>query len=379
MPTLLMYAQDTKGLGHIRRSATIARTLLGLGDDVSVVLATRSSWPGATALGDRFQLLRLPVRAVDPGSEAQREEVLAAREERSDLLRTAVSRIRPDAIVVDNEPLGVKGEMRAAIEAAPSSTRIVYGMRDVVDIPERTHAKWADLGALDVMRRRFARILVYGHPTLFDTLGTYDLGPELLARASYNGYVCAPPDRLDIAGFRERHGLGTAPFVLVTGGGGIDALPVLRLTVEAARLLPGCPRLLLVTGPLMPDADRTAAAELAAAHGHVVATEVEMLPALADAAVAVTMGGYNTVIEALTLGRRPVIVPRATHKQEQLIRARAFAGHGLVRFLEPDATTPRVLADQLAAELAAPGRIDAAPYLDPYGRRAAATLLDLVS
>lgn len=381
MPTtILMYAQDTKGLGHIRRSITIARSLLELRDDVAVLLATRSSWPGAFELGPRFEVLRLPHRFVEPAAtpEEQPREAIAARGLRQALLREAVVHLRPSVILIDNEPLGVKGEMREAIEAAPPSTRIVYGMRDVVDTPERTHAKWAELGVPEVLLDRFDRILVYGHPDLFDTLGTYELDPALVARAGYNGYVCAPPERIDGAGFRARHGIGTAPFVLATGGGGIDAFPVLRLAVEAARLVPGCPRLLLVTGPLMPEEDRAAIAELAAPDGHLVVREVEMLPALAEAAAAVTMGGYNTVIEALMLGRRPIIVPRATHKQEQLIRARAFADRGLVRYLEPEATTAATLAREIAAELADPGRIDATPYLDPHGRRAAATLLGLV-
>lgn len=379
--TVLMYAQDTKGLGHIRRSLTIARSLLRMSDDVSVVLATRSQWPAAFTPAERFEVLSLPSRPLDPGSaDGQHLRRAAAdRAERAAVLRDAVLARRPDVILIDNEPLGVKGEMRDAIEAAPPSTRLVYGMRDVVDIPERTHAKWAELGALDVLRRRFERILVYGHPELFDTLGTYELGPELVARAAYNRYVCAPPERIDGAGFRERHGLGDEPFVLATGGGGIDAFPVLRLAVDAARLLPARPRLLLVTGPLMPDEDRAAADDLAARDGHLVATEVEMLPALAEAAAAVTMGGYNTVIEALMLGRRPIIVPRATHKQEQLIRARAFAARDLVRYLEPEATTPETLAGALAAELAGRGRIDASPYLDLHGERAATTLLGLLA
>ena len=37
-----MYAQDTLGLGHVRRSATIARALLAQREDAAVLLASKS-------------------------------------------------------------------------------------------------------------------------------------------------------------------------------------------------------------------------------------------------------------------------------------------------------------------------------------------------
>jgi predicted glycosyltransferase len=90
------------------------------------------------------------------------------------------------------------------------------------------------------------------------------------------------------------------------------------------------------------------------------------------------MGGYNTLVEAMALGRRPIVVPRATHKREQLIRAEAFAAHGLVRCLPPAELNADELAAALDAELAEPGRIDAGPYLDLHARRTAQALLEVI-
>ncbi|HKE89405.1 MAG TPA: glycosyltransferase, partial [Gemmatimonadales bacterium] len=51
----------------------------------------------------------------------------------------------------------------------------------------------------------------------------------------------------------------------------------------------------------------------------------------------VSMGGYNSVCEALAVGRPLVIVPRATHKVEQKIRAELLVGQGLAKCVLPQA------------------------------------------
>jgi predicted glycosyltransferase len=55
-----------------------------------------------------------------------------------------------------------------------------------------------------------------------------------------------------------------------------------------------------------------------------------------DAAdVVVSMGGYNTICEILTLRKRAVVVPRTRPVQEQLIRAERMARLGLMRVIHP--------------------------------------------
>src|SRR5256714_9878585 len=57
------------------------------------------------------------------------------------------------------------------------------------------------------------------------------------------------------------------------------------------------------------------------------------LMAAADAVV--SMGGYNSVCEALAVARPLGIVPRATHKGGQQIRAETLAARGLGRWGHP--------------------------------------------
>jgi predicted glycosyltransferase len=144
--------------------------------------------------------------------------------------------------------------------------------------------------------------------------------------------------------------------VVVTVGGGGDGQTLVEVYLRAlASGLLDRVSSIVVTGPLMPPAARERLNRLAAALPHVrLRTLVEDFAAyLAAADVVVTMGGYNTLSEAIALGKRPVVVPRPSKSgsDEQIIRAERFDKMGIVTVVAPDDLTPDRLADAVAAEL----------------------------
>ena len=84
---------------------------------------------------------------------------------------------------------------------------------------------------------------------------------------------------------------------------------------------------------------------------------------LAQADVVVSMAGYNTVCELLTLRKRALLVPRVKPGQEQCIRAERMAALGLLRMLHPDQLTPATLMSALRTELEAFARHERVPQL----------------
>jgi predicted glycosyltransferase len=92
------------------------------------------------------------------------------------------------------------------------------------------------------------------------------------------------------------------------------------------------------------------------------------------------MGGYNTLVEALSAATPTVCVPRVAPRSEQLIRARAFAGLGLVRVVEPARLSASVLRQEVTSALDASSLSGqfAEAGLDLGGaRRAAEFLIEL--
>ena len=67
---------------------------------------------------------------------------------------------------------------------------------------------------------------------------------------------------------------------------------------------------------------------------------------LAAADLVVSMAGYNTVCEALSLNARLLLVPRNQPRLEQQIRAERLAELGLARVLLPEQLTARKLAHE---------------------------------
>jgi len=79
----------------------------------------------------------------------------------------------------------------------------------------------------------------------------------------------------------------------------------------------------------------------------------DFLPRLLDymtaADIVVSLGGYNTMSEVVSLGKRAVVVPYADEHQEQVLRAALLDRLGVIRTVAPDRLTPQRLADAILA------------------------------
>jgi predicted glycosyltransferase len=79
------------------------------------------------------------------------------------------------------------------------------------------------------------------------------------------------------------------------------------------------------------------------------------LPCLSDSFdsvdAIVCMGGYNTLVEALALGRPVVCIPRVSPRSEQFLRAAAFQKRNLLDMIPPNKLTPDLLSRRIEAAL----------------------------
>ncbi len=338
--TVLLYAQDSKGMGHITRTLTIARHLLAAHPNAVAYITTESPITGDFALPERCDYVKLPAA---PGLRALRTQ----------LLHDTALGLAPDLVLVDHEPLGHKGEFSdglRALKARCPTTRFVFGLRDIMDDTRRIRAQWRELGVYDAFESLYDGIAVYGSRTLYDVAQAYDIPPAVHPKVHYCGYILRELPTVDPDVVRQQHGLPrNGPLVLATVGSGSDGYPVLEAAQGAVqRLRATFPDLqaILVTGPFMP-ADRRAALETRATANCRVVARADNLQLMAAADAVVGMGGYNSVCEALAVARPLVIVPRATHKIEQQIRAETLAAHGLARWVHPKELSGERLAEAL--------------------------------
>jgi predicted glycosyltransferase len=358
----LFYSHDSYGLGHIRRTLSIAQRLLKDFSQASALVLTGAPRAHYLRYPSRCDYVKLPsVTKSFNGQYVSREIAMTLEQTvalRSRLIGEAAESFRPDVFLVDHTPLGLCGEIRGVIEepliCASGSLRVL-GMRDILDEPAAVRRTWQREGIFRCLRNCYDLILVYGQRELFDPIAAYEIPDDVAAKMVFTGYIArtgttVPPQQL-----RQQFAPRTGRLVVVTVGGGGDGNRPLRSFLEGYRALGPAPpfEALLITGPLM--SPRKRARLFDQTEGLAGATVLEFhpdVPALYRAAdFVIAMAGYNTICELACAGAGALLVPRTSPRKEQLLRARLLSEAGLARYLTAQEATPAALMRETLAGL----------------------------
>ncbi|MBX2883083.1 MAG: hypothetical protein KTR32_24230 [Granulosicoccus sp.] len=333
---VLLYSHDTFGLGHLRRCRAISGALTASSEHISALIITGSPVAGRFTFPNRVDYVRLPgvTKRVD-GSYVSDKLGLDIDETttlRSGLIKSLVEQFVPDLIIVDKEPTGFRGELLPALEwlYEHSSTRLVLGLRDILDSPKPLADEWKRKGGVEAVKRFYDEIWVYGLESIYDPTSGLELPADLRERMHWTGYL-------------RRESLTRTPtldepYILVTPGGGGDGQAMVDLVLRAYEQDPLLkPKALLVFGPFLTGQARVDFEQrIAQLDGRIEAVgfESNMENLMAGAQGVVAMGGYNTFCEILSCDVPAIIVPRTVPRLEQYIRACRAEELGLVRMLD---------------------------------------------
>lgn len=380
-PRVLFYVQHLLGIGHLKRAATLARAMEAAGLAVTIVSGGKDV-PGLDIGGSAFVQLA-PMRSqdehflvmLDDDDQPVDDAIRDAR--RNDLLAT-VARVRPHVVLTELFPFGrrhLRGEIIPMIEAARAQSppaAIVSSVRDILVEPSK---KERGPEMVEMVQRYFDRVLVHGDPALVPFERTFPLASAIADRLLYTGYVVDPPPP-DAAA----RGLGRDE-VIVSAGGGALSEPLLTAAI-AARPMTCLADLTwrLLAGPsLPPDAwDRLRAL---AGDGEGIILErarPDFTALLANCALSISQGGYNTVMDVLAAKVRAVIAPYAGGKEtEQTERARLLSADGALQVVWEEELSALRLAEAVDAAMAGPQ--PDADRIDTDGAAASARLLAAVA
>ena len=372
-PRIALYGHDTFGLGHLRRNLTLAHRLARDFPTAHLLALTGSPQMHALPLPPRFDFVKIPSATKDAAGAYKARSLDLSLGELTDLrsriIAEALLSYNPDLVLVDHAPSGMAGELiepLARLRAANPSVRLVLGLRDIIDEPERVRADWAAADLLSWMDQTYDRVFIYGVPGVGPSPEEYGLSQRLNGRVRYTGYVLwAEPGatRLQV---RARLGMaGEDRLVVATVGGGGDGDAILSSLLDGfAANGDGATQLVVVSGPLMAGAATRVLRAKADANPNARLLEFEPdLPALVAAAdCVVSMAGYNSMTEILAAGTPAVVVPRVEPRLEQWIRATAMERLGLCTVVHPADATPGRLAEAVAGALAARRRITPLPF-----------------
>ncbi|MCP5071844.1 MAG: hypothetical protein GY947_00930 [Rhodobacteraceae bacterium] len=344
---VLLYSHDTFGLGHLRRSRTIAGALTKADTGLSALILTGSPVAGRFTFPERVDHIRLPgVTKMTDGSyvsEALGLDIDETTSLREGLIRTAVERFEPDLVIVDKEPTGFRGELLPTLQwlREYGRTKVVLGLRDVLDEETALASEWQRKDAVTAMADFYDEIWVYGLKSIYNPLKGLT-------------YPTAVDDRMHWTGYLRRETWGDAdtgdePFILVTPGGGGDGELLVDQVLKAYEADPDLrPIAHIIYGPFLSGQTRIEFEDrVARLKGRVVSLgfESRMESLMANAQGVIAMGGYNTFCEILSFDKRAIIIPRKKPRLEQYIRASRAEQLNLVRMLDPDrdGTNPDVM------------------------------------
>lgn len=350
---VVLYSHDTFGLGHLRRSRAIASALVRAEVAASAIILTGSPVAGRFTFPESVDHIRLPgVKKLADGSYVSQTSGMDIDQTtalRAGIIQSAMQEYEPDLLIVDKEPTGFRGELLPTLEALQDTrkTRVVLGLRDVLDEPEVLAREWSRKYAVEAAEAYYDEIWVYGPKSVYDPTEGLPLSDEARERLRWTGYL-----RREIG---ETADAPDPPYILVTPGGGGDGAHLVNLVLSAYEQDPDlAPRAVLVYGPFLSGEVREEfETRVARLNGRVTAVgfEAEIEGMFAGAEGVVCMGGYNTFCEVLSFDQRAVIVPRTTPRLEQWIRADRAERLGLVRMLDEsrDGLTPAAMIAAIRA------------------------------
>ncbi|WP_293807726.1 glycosyltransferase [uncultured Bosea sp.] len=360
-PRVLIYSHDTFGLGHIRRCRAIANALIASFPHISVIIVSGSSVISSFQFGDGIDYVRIPgIEKQSDGSYEPHHLNLDLSDTirlRTDIIKQTVLSFDPDVVIVDKEPVGLRGELKPSLDILRRrGARIVLGLRDVLDEPAAVLEEWSRNGALEALDTVYDDIFVYGLENVYQPLTGLPGQQRFADKVRYMGYLKRavpspmPPNRYPR--------ITKQPFVLVTPGGGGDGAGVIDWVISAYEADPTIELpALIVFGPFMSREKRKEFAERIARNpkleGLGFEPRLELLMNRAHCVVA--MGGYNTFCEILSFDKPALIVPRVRPRLEQAIRAGRADELNLVDTLYDPSQTgegerdPRVMAAALHA------------------------------
>ncbi|MSO65112.1 MAG: hypothetical protein EXQ85_04825 [Alphaproteobacteria bacterium] len=351
---VLIYSHDTMGLGHLRRCRTIAHSLVERFKNLSILILSGSPIIGSFDFRARVDFVRVPgVIKLRNGEyttlnlHIDFEKTLSMR---ASIIKHTAEIFDPDMFIVDKEPLGLRGEVTETLELLKErGTRLVLGLRDVMDAPTLLAPEWQRKNVLPALRTLYDEIWVYGLPQICEPLADMPLPKSVTDKMSYTGYLRRSVPKISTP--RPAPEVTRQPYLLVTPGGGGDGEDLVEWVLRAYEGGGWLPYgALIVLGPFMqPERQeefKARASRLRRVEAITFDAHMESLEA--NAAGIVAMGGYNTFCEILSLDKRAIIVPRTEPRLEQYIRAARAQTIGLIRMLENDGKLDRqVMIDAL--------------------------------
>lgn len=372
--SVLIHCQYVYGIGHFVRAVELARSFSRC-FDVHLVSGGEPVPNFPLPDGVRFTQLPAIFKEETSASLIPVDNTIglgACFDMRAHMLAELVSTSPPDILVTEHFPFGLLFETEALaligqVRSARSGALVVSSVRDVI---ESERGSTMDAHVCQLLNRFFDLVMVHGDARVVGLRASFPLIERVAVPIVYTGYVVAPAAKL-------RPRTGPPLLVAAIGGGRIGQELLSALATSHLELVPYWQHdLLLFRGafsqavdlPIIEGASLRVCAFDRAAYRQ----------SLAEANGVICLGGYNSVLEALSMSLPTLVYKRSFmgNNREQALRAELFAASGLVKTFDESDLAADKLASMLHSHFSS--RLDALAELDFRGAdNACQTLLSI--
>ncbi|MBZ8183088.1 glycosyltransferase family protein [Oscillatoria salina] len=349
-PRILIHCQYVYGIGHYVRSVELAR---GLRERFDVFLLNGGESVPNYDLPPEVTCFQLPaiykdeqagnLIPVDPSLSI--DDCFKAR---ASAIEQLIGQLEPDILISEHFPFGLLFEAEvmqliALVKNCNPKAKIVSSVRDVI---ESEKGGQQDAYICSLLNQWYDLVLVHGDKQIIPFSSSFPLAEKIEIPVHYTGYivqaVTPPIPKAD------------PPLLMVSVGGGRLGDELLYAVLDAHETVASQWRhhLVLFTGAFQKDIQKLRSRVEKYAHSHVTIHEFDRdryRQMLAAASAVICLGGYNSLLEAVSARLPTLVYQRKFHGQnkEQALRSRFFERSGLVKILSPDDLS----VDQMAARI----------------------------
>lgn len=344
MRAVMIYVQHLLGIGHLMRARRLAEALAAQGFDVHLV-------SGGMPIGGRLprgvRTVQLPpIRVSDASFTPLRDGDFqpiddAYRARRGERLLAAYEAARPSAVLFETFPFGRRSlrfelfPLLERIDATRPRPLVISSIREILQVQqkrdrEREMLEWA--------ARWFDAIFVHGDRRFARFEETYSFAGDVTPPVHYTGFVLGDQGLAHDDRPRDE--------VVISAGGGGVGIELLALALAAQhRSRFGHLTWRVLAGPNIPDAGMDRLRGAAGPNAVVERSRVDFASLLRRAFISISQAGYNTTMDVMTSGARPVVVPFSGNGEtEQRARGERLRDFGLAVVVDDRALTPERLA-----------------------------------
>lgn len=351
-------------MGHLVRSTEIVRNLV---KDFQVYFINGGPEIAGFEMPSQVELIRLPALWLEEGkfTVGDNQSVEEVKEIRKNLLISEFDKVKPDCLITEFFPFGrhkLFFELIPFVEHIKNTspnTKIVCSLRDVIG--KESEPEEEEI-ICNLMNRYFDLLLFHTDSNFQQFSESFSRHKDIKTEIIYTGFVTQSPKNYvnDSSQLWGDVNSETAK-ILVSVGGGRIGYELLETVITASPILAKeLPHFMKIfTGPFMPE-DKVQKLRQLAGDGlgdrsniQIATYTLQLWEYMKTADIALSLSGYNTIMNILSTGVRAIVVPIGHEKQdqEQLLRTQKLEKLGIVDCILPQHLTASHLAQKILSGL----------------------------